>query len=691
MTAVWFAVGMFAAVYMAAAVYRKNDLFKILVTGVGFYLSFYVITAGFYIWKDAFSIDGAASLTAVLLLVMDVLLSIFWVKGLPSVRINNLKQYIPLVIVLVISFLLAMQGREGLYFMGQDSGAYQARAMFYMGGVESNTVSMGEIADINNEWERGIYIKNLSELDGYYTEDDYAEEDFSELEEVRGVFHGISTYPALLALFGKAFGLKYMGLANAIAYLILISSIWLIADNIRFAPWYRTTAAALAALSPVIIWNSRNMLPDMIFAAFLALFFELLSEGTKRRVTFVSVIPLAAGCFFHIISTMLMPMFVIIYFSNYIRTRHGGYLKALIILLASYVCGFFMMQDTAEDYMMHNLGGIYYKTGYKIADFNVKNYVAWAAVICAVCAVVLSVRKNNSLIVRAYRSAKKKKGTPGRIARPVLAVIFVILLILFIIQGINLGEDLERKRMSVMAVLQMSSYVLLPLSVAAIIRKAPEYLKDRYFATLTFSFLYMLIIYCLGVIPQIYYFYYYTRYLAVIIMLLPLIEGYMLERMNPRATIGIVIAGTVPMLLLSSILFKEKDLTYSRFEVLKSLESCITDEDALLINSQGYDEHKVYWMPLKALTGADVYFVDEDRLNNQLRKYSKDHENVFIFSYDMGRINDSIKGLREVYRGVARGSSYEENYEYFISPYPAKVVELETPVVLYIADKEDED
>ena len=140
------------------------------------------------------------------------------------------------------------------------------------------------------------------------------------------------------------------------------------------------------------------------------------------------------------------------------------------------------------------------------------------------------------------------------------------------------------------------------------------------------------------------------------------------------------------MLLLNTLLVTDKDLTYSQFELLDGLESCITDKDAVLINSQGYKEYQVYWMPLKALTGADIYFVEDGKLDTQARRLGKTHENVFVLSYDAATITGETEDFREVYKGTAHGSVYEDFYRY-ATPYPRNAVKLDTPMTLFIAEE----
>lgn len=685
MTAFWFFAGEMAAIVMMAALYRRTDIIKLLTGGLGLYFAKYILISGVLIWAGGFSIDRAALWTFIVCAVTAAALLFTWTKGMPHIRFI-FKPYIPLFVIMIVCGLLSAN-KAGLYSMGQDSGVYQARAMFYMAGYNDSHIKLDEIQDVNSEWGRTLYLNSIKDLDGFYLDTDIDSfSDPEDIKEIDGVLHGVATYPALLALFSMVFGFKGMLGVNSVAYLLLIANVWFVCTNMKFNPVYKTVATALAALSPIVLWGAQNTLPDLIIALLFCAFMSFLSEGTKKRVTFVSAIPLAAMCFFHVQISIFMPMFVIIYLMNYLRTKHKGYLSALIMLLIAYPCGMMMMLKTATRYVDSNLGNLYAKTGNILNADNLLGIVITVSAVCAVIAVLLLMIGKKASVIRISRKLKKSAAA-GRTAKTVLCIVTAAFVLLFAREIFNLQRNgLQFVRITFAAVLQMSAYVMLPLAFVAIIYKGKSWFKDRFFATLSFTFMYLLFMYCVVVMPQIYYFYYSARYLSFLVILPILIAGYMLDKIRVSYTLPLVAAGAIPMLLLNTLLVTDKDLTYSQFELLDGLESCITDKDAVLINSQGYKEYQVYWMPLKALTGADIYFVEDGKLDTQARRLGKTHENVFVLSYDAATITGETEDFREVYKGTAHGSVYEDFYRY-ATPYPRNAVKLDTPMTLFIAEE----
>ena len=683
MIIVWFILGMAAAWFMTAQIFRKTDLVKIAALGAGFYFSAYTALSGLMIWTDHFSVTGATICTFVVGIITDVFLVITKTGRIHRIRFIW-KSYIPLAIMLALAAFLSCMNHAEMYYMGQDSGPYQSRAMFYLGGYNSNVIDFPEIGDSLNEWEKWHYIDELKDLDGFYA--DYpSDENIAVTANVSGVTHGINTFPAALALWGKMFGLDNMPGILTVFYLLLIAYTWFICVNLKFKTSVRTIITAVMVLCPIVLWNSQNTLPEIMLAAFLAMSFELISEGTKKRVTFMSAVPLVAFAFVHIQMTILMPLFVCIYLINYFYTKHRGYLNALLVVLASYVCGFIMMFTTARVYVNKNFDAIYNKTHGLVGDKNIVVVVCITSIIAAALVVVMKLAGKRFFAIRLSQALKGSK-TAGKNARIVIAVVLLILTGIYIYKAFTsvIPSDMRIARMSVMGLLQMTGFVILPFAFIAMIYKGRDFFKDRFFASVVVSVIYVLILYCRVVVPQVYYYFYFARYLTPFIFLIPVAAGFILNRVKPKYMIPLPVIGILVMIWQSRILYTDQDLTYSQYEIMESIASCVADNDAVLINEQGYRCQRIFLLPIKALTGADIFFVDQDNIDTQLAYYRSKYDDVFCFTYDIGHINEESGTWRPVYKGTAHGSIYETYFEY-VQPYPLKTDKLETPVVLYIA------
>ena len=135
-------------------------------------------------------------------------------------------------------------------------------------------------------------------------------------------------------------------------------------------------------------------------------------------------------------------------------------------------------------------------------------------------------------------------------------------------------------------------------------------------------------------------------------------------------------------------------MTYAEYEVIESVTSCIGEQDCVLINEQGYGSQRVFALPIKAISGADVYFMNAVQLKRQMRDYGGRYRHVFLLSYDMGKeVADAEgNGWKAIYRGNIHGSVYDWylGKEHPLLPYPKKAILLETPVVLMVMQEENE-
>ncbi len=683
MIIVCFILGIAAAWFMTAQIFRKTDLVKIAALGTGFYFSAYTVLSGLMIWINHFSVVRAVICTLIVAVITDVFLFVTKTGRIHRIKFNW-KSYIPLAIMLALAAFLSCRNHAEMYYMGQDSGPYESRAMFYLGGYNDNVISFPEIGDSLNEWEKWHYIDELKDLDGFYAEYP-SDEAVAGTVNVTGVIHGINTFPAVMALWAMMFGLDSMPGILTVFYMLLIAYIWFICVNLKFKTSVRTIITAVMVLCPIILWNSQNTLPEILLAAFLAMSFELISEGTKKRVTFMSAVPLAAFAFLHIQMTILMPLFVCIYLINYFYTRHRGYLNALLVVLVSYVCGFIMMFTTARVYVNKNFAAIYNKTFGLVTEKNIVVVIFITSIIAAAAVVMMKLVGKRFFAIRISQILKNSKKA-GTNARAVIAVVLLILTGIYVYKAFTsvIPSDMRIARMSVMGLLQMTGFVILPFALIAMIYKGKDFFKDRLFASSVISMIYVLILYCRVVVPQVYYYFYFARYLTPFIFLVPVTAGFILNRIKPKYMMPLPVAGILVMIWQSRILYTERDLTYSQYEIMESIASCVTEKDAVLINEQGYRCQRIFLLPLKALTGADIFFVDQDNIDTQLAYYKSKYDDVFCFTYDIGHINEESGVWRAVYKGVAHGSIYETYYEY-IQPYPLKTDKLETPVVLYIA------
>ena len=678
-----FILGLLGTWFLTALAFRKSDVLRVVAVGTGLYLAGYAVLSGMLIWWNAFSIKrGAACVLAVAVLI-DIVLLLAWTGGVPKVSFKW-KEYIPLAIILVIATLISCGNRAGLYNMTQDEGGYVVRAFSYMGGYNDNRIRFYEMNNVLNEWERDFYFERLGELTAYYNWE--VTDDTSGQAIAEGVTHGINTFPAMMALWGKLFGIKEVTGILTVCYLLFLCCVWLICENYKFKPWVKITLTSIMMFCPIVLWCSQNSLSEMVLAMFIALFYALVTENARKRVTFISAIPIMGACFLHVQMAMLMPAVIVIYIINYLRTSHKGYLNALTMVMISFGFGFSMMHNVAYDYVEKNFGHLFYKTGYLFYMGNFKLVIWLIAITCIIMTIVLRILAAKGIIVKAIHAARHEERL-GKFMKLLISLTVALLLVYFVYYGIAhvYNYELKINRMSFMGLLQMTGFVIFPLSLVAVIKKGDEWFTNRLYATSVAALLSVLVLYCIIVIPQIYYYYYYARYLAVFTFMAVIPAGYILNRLNAKIIAPVIALCTLVMIWQSRALYRDQDLTYCQYDMIQKAASCISSKDVVLVNEEGYQCHSVFLLPVKMLSGADVYFVDKDNLEIQKQIYDQLYDDVFLLTYDVGQFTDD-KSWNLVYRDMMHSSMYETYYDY-LGAYPLKADVFDSPVALYVKSK----
>ena len=148
-----------------------------------------------------------------------------------------------------------------------------------------------------------------------------------EVSEVSGVFHGVATFPAILALWGEMFGISHMSDIQTIFWAGSIFLCFFILQQLKIKKWLMISITALFAFSPLILWVSKSALTEMMLTAMITLFIYFILKK-ERKYILCSIIPLAAFCFFHITIYTVIPCFLLLYFGMYFCTCDKKYIYA---------------------------------------------------------------------------------------------------------------------------------------------------------------------------------------------------------------------------------------------------------------------------------------------------------------------------------------------------------------------------
>ncbi len=678
-----FLAGMALSLCIHAFAHRNVDAAKVLVLGAGGYFAAYAFVSCIMVLLGIFKVGSCALITTLVLAVIFIVQLVLKRFEAPRIR-YRWKEYLPLAIILLAAAFLSRGSVTGYYGTGQDEGLYQIRAMFYYNDKTDDRISFSEYNKIplENKYERESYLDEVHDLIGYITDKELLEDK----DYITGILHGLGVLPAMMALWGRLFGLERMNHVLMMCFFISIGNVWLICRNIKEEKkLYANIAALLTAVSPIVVWCGQNTLTEIVLTMFFTGWFAVLTSKNEDGVQFLSLFPLGGLCVLHILSTALIPMVVLIYWGMFFIRGKKSYLLTVMFALAEYALGFTMMKNCYGTYTDGNYKRLFDMTKELLNADNILTVVWVASLICMAVSLVFMMKGRREALHRLVRRAAESER-----AQNVCRIVMIVLLVLTTIAIIS--EFVKRTdrsycypRMTIIGYILMTGIVILPAAIAVLVVKAKELLIDRRFFALAFCFIYILWIYCKLLMPEVPVYFYFIRYLSPFIFLPIVIAGLYAYVIPGGVQIAAAVLISILTVFQSRVLYMGQDLTYCDYRLIQDITSCIGENDAVLINEQGYHCQRVFTFPIKALSGADVYYVRGSELQKQMERLDEEYESVFLVSIDTGGIVGQHIGWKPIYHGYAEGGTHENMNETLL-PYPNKWEKMKTPIVMMVKE-----
>ncbi len=678
-----FLAGLLLGALVTAFAHKKVDAAKVLILGFGIYLSAYAFVSGVLMLLDLFYVFRTAVITDIVLLVVFVIQLCVKRGERPRLRYTWL-EYIPLAIILLAATFISRGNIAGYYGTGQDQGLYQIRALYYYTDRTQEEISFYEYENITeSKYEKQSYLEEVYDLIGYNFDKEKAEEE----GRITGVLHGLGVLPAMMALWGRLFGLDYMNHIMMLCFLVSVGNVWLICRNIKEEKkLFAHLAALLYAVSPIVVWCGLNTLTEIVLTMFITSWFLILSAAGEEGIQLLSIFPLGGMCVIHIMSTALIPLVVMIYWGVFFIRGKKSYLLTLMFVLAEYGLGFSMMKVRYGYYTDNNYKRIFDMTGGLLNADNMLTVVWTASIICMVISLVFMIRGRRELIHGlVLRISGSEKGQNGcRIAMIVLLLLTAAAMISEFVKRMD-RDEFFYSHMTITGYIIMTGIIIFPAAVAVMVVKGKEFLTDRRFFALSIAFIYSILLYCKLLMPEIWRYYYFIRYLSPFIFI-PIVLAGMYAYVIPRwAQISAAVLFSGIMLFQSRTLYKGQDLSYCSYRLLEDITSCIGEDDAVLINEQGYHCQRIFAFPVKALSGADVYYVRGSEIQKQMKRLDEEYDTVFLLSIDTGGLVGEHTGWKPIFKGYATGGA-QIIVDEGILPYPNDIERLNTPIVLMVKE-----
>ncbi|MDE5737908.1 MAG: hypothetical protein K2H93_06040, partial [Oscillospiraceae bacterium] len=264
--------------------FQKKNIFEMIVIGISFFFCSYILGTMLLFVLDEYSLFKGICITAGFDLLIFLLA---YLKYQPKrLEINwNIKKFMIPVLISVIG-LCFVGNKNELFGMGQDEGVYQCVAINFMNGYDDRQQDFIEYDLLDSEESKKNFQTAVhNKLVGYdIPSKNYPDTVYDrEISPVSGIYHGIPTYAAMLALWGNLFGMAHMAEIQNIFYLLAIFLLYFVCQNLNLKSCSAITACSLLALSPIVIWVAKSTLTEMFLAVLILLFLYFLTDSQKSE------------------------------------------------------------------------------------------------------------------------------------------------------------------------------------------------------------------------------------------------------------------------------------------------------------------------------------------------------------------------------------------------------------------------
>lgn len=629
-------VGILLASYGCGYILKRENIVRLFVVSVLIYFSLYIIASGLLFWIDKFSVVRAL----IIVVVSEGIFVILNYVRHRTIQIDwNVKNYIIPVIIILCAMPFVLQKYE-FFGMGQDEGVYQTQAIQFI--YDNNEVQRDfeEYYLLESEEAKEDFQLSLQEdLIGLYNYDTmlpFASET-KEISDVSAVFHGIPTFPALLGLFGKMFGIRHMSDIQTIFYICAVFLLFFVLQDLGVKQISRIVCMVLFAFSPLILWVSKSALTEIGITSLILGFIYLILSMKEEKV-YLSVIPLAAMCFFHLTIYTMFPLFVAIYLGIYVVKKKQSYLIAAAILNTAFGLGMFMTMIIAGTYSFtYNFGPIYRLPGISQANAPMF-FVVIVGLVYMVCLALYLGRRELERIEAICKHLK-------------YAVIRIFLVGGVFYQAVIILSKREKYQGGFGALrhLTLAGY---GFSVGIIVPAAAGiiaiFLTSKVFSGVRGSAVALLFIYCILIYScymrkDINYYYYYGRYLAPYIAIVLIFSVLALELIPGKIICVLGMCSLCILLPYERMLLRDKDDTRVTWEALETVAAHIEPGSTVIITR---DDMKFYYLTVRAMTNA-ICFPETEAIVEEIQLRYKDYYGI---SDDLLREEDAELILKEDYQ-----------------------------------------
>ena len=626
---------------------------------IGYFMAYIVISAFFFAF-DYFSVFKCAQATLVAALITLVVAGIKTkFKSFKKFKFD-IKELI--FFVFVVSFVLLLSGKKfGFYGMGQDQGVYQTKAIELIYDNNSNVYNFDYALKTLSDPDDYTYFRDkVMELQGYYL---LGQSDPFETDEtmggktgLEGVYHGLPTWPAILALFGRMFGIGHMQECQTVFFICFLMLAFYILENFRIKTLCEAAALAILGSTPLIVWISKSALTEMFLAVIVAAFVYLVCNE-NRDVRFYMWIPVAAFSVYHVSAYTMMPLFAICGWMYILGDKRAKTFVSFLLMLASYFAGFIFSLYNSTLYTAYNYLIPFRKiskifTEEMLTNTDLLIIVSISSGVCLIITIILFVLSQNKKFKELLTDKKEHRGMIIKL----FAAMMTIVILYFYFK--NVGYSINPNGNFIALSFATGLISILLCFVGIILCKAKN-IKGFPTISIYIMFLYILL-WSVLMRPDIQYFYYYGRYDVPYLIILVVFLNVIYKNIQKVDWIPAICAASVLLYLEYDITFCDTpDDTKLDWRVVeKELERDRLPNSAIIVDKER--ETLIEWMLILKASGAEVYPFT-GKLGSQTENLSQYYDNIYFIFEDPAKKQVLVKSPAKYKKSYYYMSDYSED------------------------------
>lgn len=673
-------LGVILSFFICSFLLEEADILKSSVLSVFLYFCCYVIISGILFGLDIFSIEKAV---AIIVIVEG--LFVFIMRKRKRIEFKwEVKKYI-FPIILTVCVLPFIWNKFGFHGMGQDEGVYQTQAIAFMNHHYENQKDFVEYEIVDEKGKENFEQFVDSQLIGFYRYNydetlQYLVEE-KRLSDVSGFYHGISTFPALLALWGKIFGMSHMADIQTIFYLCGFFLLCFTCENINLKKTVRYGVEVIYVCSPILIWVSKSSLTEMFLACIIIGFLYFMTSNGSSAEIGCAALAVVTFSFYHLTIYTVLPIFILLFWGMFFHSQCNRYIYASVVVFMAFMASMIIYSKIVTIYTYRNFRPIYSITAF-ISDKTVLPVLIGISILGIILSFALIIcRKKIVIFLSKIRGIWK-------ICIRLSIILFAIIQIKIVIGFIADEPD------SLLNALQNSAFtgfimygggILLLLTLAYTFFNPIVCLRSVGSMMVMGMFGYCVLFYTSFLRKDIPYHYYFGRYLAPFICIVVLMIGIVVNEYNKirtEALVWLMVFGyAVICLPYDLVLAKNNDDTRMSWDVMEDIAEIIPDNATVYMD---FDIGRLLYLPMRELANVNIFPVRSEGQQEKLNSINNGESDI----YYIAEMNQYLPLCDVVYANWYETSENTNKSNGKIIPLPLKMEKENRGIAVYKVLKE---